>query len=400
MEISVEISLKCTEIAEVKKASLESKKKLAEETKGFLGKPDEEKLSGFTSLLKLYMGEIDALSRRAKTSETFVLSLGGRLESEVKRESMIGNQKIREVEEMFTEKFANIKQKYENQITDLRNQAETASNRLADTCQELEIQGRNFENAAHEKDMEISFLHRELQGAQTGKASGTTDAQVHKALVEASNFRVRELEAACDNMSRDKAQKDIEISSLKDEVVREKRKLEAAVEESMKTRAEMERMRETENLPEAAPEIPMLVEKHEGALGNLKKDISDRDRKIKALEREIMRLEENTRGVPDNVTVQAVSAAQTQRDRFRSRVLELEAERDELRRAVNRKNFTLDDVRRPAEKPGLFIFSSILVNRKLQLALGVYVVTLHLLVLSSLARLTSLDQLLCCVFTM
>jgi hypothetical protein len=67
----------CSEIAnaieENKKISLESKKRLAEETKAFQMKPDEEKLTDFIPFLKLFFAEIDAISKRARYAESSFL---------------------------------------------------------------------------------------------------------------------------------------------------------------------------------------------------------------------------------------------------------------------------------------------------------------------------------------
>mmetsp|Transcript_14221 Transcript_14221/g.19818 ORF Transcript_14221/g.19818 Transcript_14221/m.19818 type:complete len:656 (-) Transcript_14221:1343-3310(-) len=70
-----ELDSQATEIANFKDASLESRKKLAEQTKNFRKVPDEEKIKNFGSLLKLYQEEIDKLTKRSKFSENCFLTM-------------------------------------------------------------------------------------------------------------------------------------------------------------------------------------------------------------------------------------------------------------------------------------------------------------------------------------
>ena len=305
------VEVKCLEIEEGKRVSLESKKKLAEETKIFLSKSDEEKVRGFGALLKLYMSEIDGLSRRAKTSETFVLGLRG-------------------------------------QVPQHRLQCDSLTPEIAD-------------------------LHAEIGKLQSLRTSEKTDIQVHKTLVEALTGKVRHLEG--------RVEEQVQAAGEAREAERTETTRRKEMErQNQELRSEIAKLRESEikeNTPTPTLLVPMLV----GVVEPAKQD------RVAELEREVQRLEENLKA---NVTLQAVSLAQTQRDRFRSRMLELEAERDDLRRAVNRNNN--QDERRP--KNGL------LLNRKFQLVVGGYVAALHLLVLLSLARLASLvDQQpwVCCV---
>lgn len=63
------------EIVENQKDSLMGRKKLAEQTRDFKKMPDEEKVVGFKGLLKAYQAEIDALTKRSKTSESAFLNI-------------------------------------------------------------------------------------------------------------------------------------------------------------------------------------------------------------------------------------------------------------------------------------------------------------------------------------
>ncbi|EFP84358.2 uncharacterized protein PGTG_10078 [Puccinia graminis f. sp. tritici CRL 75-36-700-3] len=68
------------EIVENQKDSLMGRKKLAEQTRGnfptdFKKMPDQEKVGGFKGLLKAYQAEIDALTKRSKTSESAFLNI-------------------------------------------------------------------------------------------------------------------------------------------------------------------------------------------------------------------------------------------------------------------------------------------------------------------------------------
>ncbi|KAA1127872.1 hypothetical protein PGTUg99_011073 [Puccinia graminis f. sp. tritici] len=63
------------EIVENQKDSLMGRKKLAEQTRDFKKMPDQEKVGGFKGLLKAYQAEIDALTKRSKTSESAFLNI-------------------------------------------------------------------------------------------------------------------------------------------------------------------------------------------------------------------------------------------------------------------------------------------------------------------------------------
>jgi len=63
------------EIVENQKDSLMGRKKLAEQTRDFKKMSDEEKVGGFKGLLKAYQAEIDALTKRSKTSESAFLNI-------------------------------------------------------------------------------------------------------------------------------------------------------------------------------------------------------------------------------------------------------------------------------------------------------------------------------------
>jgi len=72
---SVESASTADEIREKQRQSLESKKKLAEDTKNFKRLPDSDKLGGVPELLKGYQVEVDALGKRAKFAEGAFLQL-------------------------------------------------------------------------------------------------------------------------------------------------------------------------------------------------------------------------------------------------------------------------------------------------------------------------------------
>ncbi|KAJ3192666.1 hypothetical protein HK101_006149 [Irineochytrium annulatum] len=63
------------EIVENQKEGLQTRKKLAEQTKEFKKVPDEEKLQQFKALLKAYQSEIDNVTKRSKLAETCFLNL-------------------------------------------------------------------------------------------------------------------------------------------------------------------------------------------------------------------------------------------------------------------------------------------------------------------------------------
>ncbi|PLW23037.1 hypothetical protein PCASD_11030 [Puccinia coronata f. sp. avenae] len=63
------------EIVENQKDSLMGRKKLAEQTRDFKKMSDQEKVGGFKGLLKAYQTEIDALTKRSKTSESAFLNI-------------------------------------------------------------------------------------------------------------------------------------------------------------------------------------------------------------------------------------------------------------------------------------------------------------------------------------
>lgn len=63
------------EIVENQKDSLMGRKKLAEQTREFKKISDEEKVGAFKGLLKAYQSEIDALTKRSKTSESAFLHI-------------------------------------------------------------------------------------------------------------------------------------------------------------------------------------------------------------------------------------------------------------------------------------------------------------------------------------
>ncbi|CAH7671413.1 protein CASP [Phakopsora pachyrhizi] len=63
------------EIVENQKDSLMGRKNLAEQTREFKKMSDEEKMGAFKGLLKAYQAEIDALTKRSKTSESAFLNI-------------------------------------------------------------------------------------------------------------------------------------------------------------------------------------------------------------------------------------------------------------------------------------------------------------------------------------
>eukprot|EP01038_Epipyxis_sp_PR26KG_P006821 gene6821-9339_t len=65
----------CTEMREMKTASIVGRKRLNEITKSFRAKSKDEQVIGVTELLKAYQEEIDQLSRRSKLTETAFFSL-------------------------------------------------------------------------------------------------------------------------------------------------------------------------------------------------------------------------------------------------------------------------------------------------------------------------------------
>ncbi|KAJ3415731.1 hypothetical protein HDV05_004195, partial [Chytridiales sp. JEL 0842] len=70
-----ELDLQGLEIVDNQKESLQSRKKLADQTKEFKKVPDEQKLTEFKVLLKAYQTEIDSITKRCKTAETSFLNL-------------------------------------------------------------------------------------------------------------------------------------------------------------------------------------------------------------------------------------------------------------------------------------------------------------------------------------
>lgn len=64
-----------SEIADNKDASVNSRKKLAEQTKDFRKLPDSEKIANIGNLLKFYQEEIDRLTKRSKFGENAFISL-------------------------------------------------------------------------------------------------------------------------------------------------------------------------------------------------------------------------------------------------------------------------------------------------------------------------------------
>ncbi|KAI9097152.1 CASP C terminal-domain-containing protein [Phlyctochytrium arcticum] len=69
------LDAKGLEIVENQKDSLQTRKKLAEQTKEFKKIPDDAKIKEFKNLLKGYQSEIDAITRRSKTAENAFLDL-------------------------------------------------------------------------------------------------------------------------------------------------------------------------------------------------------------------------------------------------------------------------------------------------------------------------------------
>ena len=65
----------CKEIIQNQSDSLLNRRRLADATKDFKKVPDDQKISEFKNLLKLYQLEIDSITKRSKVAESAYLSI-------------------------------------------------------------------------------------------------------------------------------------------------------------------------------------------------------------------------------------------------------------------------------------------------------------------------------------
>ncbi|EPX71879.1 CASP family protein [Schizosaccharomyces octosporus yFS286] len=74
-ELQKESDLAAEEVEKTRKVSLEERKDLSSKTKEFKKQPDDVKLNEIKSLLKLYQGGIDSLTKRAKYAESIFFQM-------------------------------------------------------------------------------------------------------------------------------------------------------------------------------------------------------------------------------------------------------------------------------------------------------------------------------------
>eukprot|EP00741_Cyanophora_paradoxa_P009913 tig00000157_g9603.t1 len=131
------------EIADNQEASLKSRKRLAEQTKGFAKFPDDQKLKELRPLLKSYQEEVDRLTVRAKSSENAFLSLYKLLYEApdpvpTLAAALEDSSKTAELEAQ-NRRMRQELDEYKNEFSMLKNQ-EVTIRRLEEKCRALETQ--------------------------------------------------------------------------------------------------------------------------------------------------------------------------------------------------------------------------------------------------------------------
>ena len=303
-----------------KKESLESKKRLAEETVGLRSKKPEDQLLHLPQILKSFFAEIDSLSKRARFSETAYQDLAGRvpliISEGVAAKDLEISELLRVVEDA--------RRAHHGQITvDSQLQAsrlEAAQNEIEQLQQELATLKKNQ-----------NFLHGRLQATQE--------------LLQAKDSQIEEMSRA---PPRKVATPDIVPSLVTTSVVEEPIKVEIRDERNYKGE----------------------LFKRENEIAKLKEELT-------LLQKEAVMIRENEKtAVSHGVGTSLIQILESQRDRFRNRSLDLENERDQLRREVQ-------------DKPKKKIWP--IFDPRIKIYFFSYLGFLHLLVFIMLFRMTQLE---------
>ena len=368
---------KCQQIEETKKLSLESKKRLAEETKEFRKKTNEEIVVDYTILLKSYQQEIDSLSRRAKLSESnyqqLVASLSSlpdpssledssaslraqlrnlekefgeltnqqltvrRLEADMRCLTEDSERRLKDKDEQIAslssplselsncgDKLNIRNQEYEaiqRELLAFRNRHDTADTTISSLESEIHSCRLRFSEALREKDEEIDTIRR---SSQEVAASGRPD-EVTAVLANAAHARAVEAERLLRVSNEQIADLYTALQSAKVETCQ-------ALQ-----RAEEAEARETTSHPTENVLVPSLVALAvpDDGLKHKVAELEVENRRISGLLAELSKTQESDQ--QDILTDQGPSIAilQSQRERLRQRTSDLEIERDTLRKQVD-----------------------------------------------------------------
>ena len=396
--IATDCKSKCEEIEGKKKSSLDSKKKLAEETRAFQQSSPEVIVSEYPALLKSYQGEIDNLSRRAKFSEVNYQQITSFLSSLPDPAALIGQKsnevsrlrsQLRQLEQEFSDltnqavtvkrleiELKSEKDERERRIQELvmskereirsalLDQEEYAAIELSkttETCQNLESalieagdrikilvstqdsERSRFEEAINQKTQEIDFLTREIEALKHREFSSNDQAinlslitaaqQKASTLIEQNEYLKNELIISQNNVAilrkeiQEKMNQDIPHRTVEDVVIDVPPPLICVNStEDLQTSYLNDQIEELKN---ELSRSMRASENQRAEMRSLRETISRLESEIKEL-----RYSKDTVSDENRDSGSFLALTQAQKDRFRNRALELEAERDSLRRQV------------------------------------------------------------------
>jgi len=413
-----------TELDEMKKQSVASKKALAEQTRAFMKLSPEDSVAAFRDLLRVYQLEVENLSKRCRLGETAFMSLSSGLDQvpatpvaplSVSNSSEISSLKaeIRDLEkELMTMKNQDVAvrlleariKEMENQRkaelgvaeTEMAKRLEEAANQARFRIESLQSETERFrgkvsalevelaegnqlrllerqkaDQTVKMKQDEINSLNDEIESLKVristaSGASGTVN--MYKELVEREEERITALDREVENLKTQLSSeqqnvkqanselqvKTEELGRIRDEKVQESGKIRTSVETALGPVGDLPI---ADFLQKAIGDFTSDARAFKKKVDELQAVNVRLESELKAKAAEINELKNSQSSSPEQITTVAnassdevVSIIQAQRDRFRSRVLELESERDQLKQSQfelnNRINVMLSDQRK------------------------------------------------------
>ena len=398
-----------TEIEDVKKQSVASKKALAEKTRAFMKQEPEEALNSFNDLLRAYQIEVEALSKRCRSSETAfiemtnvlsaipsipmgasdgnieeVVSLRSELKdleeelSKLKNQDVTVRQQASRIKELEAQKLNNLSA-VETENARKRDEIEMAySTKLQRLQADLEqVNGKTksleseIANLNHlrveekyaasklvlSKQEEVNQLMQQVEALEVrvsvGDSSNPGTLELYKDMLLRNEERIRSLEETLLNERKEYELRTAELMEKIDSNRSQHASLEAEkwalqnLIDSVKSVADQafgmrpdcdlaQALKEgTDNVQQDTEILKARINELQTERNRLVQEAQSKDERIDDLERNRMMIPTNSEALAVTHTPtgsdDVVTIIQAQRDRFRTRVLELEAERDTLK---------------------------------------------------------------------
>ena len=395
-----------TEIDEVKKQSVASKKALAEMTRAFMKQEHADAMKSFSELLRAYQMEVESLSKRCRSSETAFIEMTNLLSnmpstqsvsgsagedevmslrseiadlvaelSQMKNQDLTVRQQASRIKELEAQKVSNlnvmeadyakkrdeIELNYSSRFQQLQADFEQVNSRTKSLESEIaQLNQLRFEekNKADQlllsKQDEVNQLMQQVESLEVrvsvGNVSNSGTLDQYKDMLAQNEGRINSLEQALFHAREEAAVKQERLKREVEEGFTENKKLKIEREslleliesvreeveksfglriESSSTLAEVLRgadLRHAKEINELNIRVSDLIT----ARNQLVQEAQSKDEKIDELNRLKIRDQEPLAQAQAG-SEEVVTIMQAQRDRFRTRVLELEAERDSLK---------------------------------------------------------------------